>query len=103
MMISCRPLVLFQVNVECITQRENRVGIDQVKDQVDKNLKKENENIRNYQQRMKVLTEKVERHLDESKQALQALEKDLGMKDEAFGIDQTCLVTHNNSVRLFKN
>ena len=57
---SSRPL---QVNIECINQRENRVGIDQVKDQVDKNLKGENDNIRKYQQSMKILSEKVEKQI----------------------------------------
>ena len=94
---SSRPL---QVNIECINQRENRVGIDQVKDQVDKNLKGENDNIRKYQQLMKILSEKVERQIENSKDAQNALAKDLAMKDEAFGIDVTCYNTHNNSSEL---
>ena len=94
---SKRPL---QVNIECINQRENRVGIDQVKDMVDSNLKKENDTIRKYQQLMKVLIEKVEKQLLNSKESQDAINKDLGMKDEAFGIDQTCFVTHNNSTEL---
>ena len=94
---SKRPL---QVNIECMNQRENRVGIDQVKDMVDTNLKKENDNIRKYQQLMKVLIEKVERQIASNKDAQNALSKDLDMKDEAFGIDQVCFVTHNNSSEL---
>ena len=94
---SSRPL---QVNIECINQRENRVGIDQVKDMVDKNLKGENDNIRKYQQLMKILSEKVERQIENSKDAQNALAKDLAMKDEAFGIDVTCYNTHNNSSEL---
>ena len=94
---SSRPL---QVNIECINQRENRVGIDQVKDMVDKNLKGENDNIRKYQQLMKILSEKVERQIENSKEAQNALAKDLAMKDEAFGIDVTCYNTHNNSSEL---
>ena len=94
---SSRPL---QVNIECINQRENRVGIDQVKDQVDKNLKGENDNIRKYQQLMKILSEKVEKQIENSKEAQNALAKDLAMKDEAFGIDVTCYNTHNNSSEL---
>ena len=94
---SSRPL---QVNIECINQRENRVGIDQVKDQVDKNLKGENDNIRKYQQLMKILSEKVERQIENSKDAQNSLAKDLAMKDEAFGIDVTCYNTHNNSSEL---
>ena len=94
---SSRPL---QVNIECINQRENRVGIDQVKDMVDKNLKGENDNIRKYQQLMKILSEKVERQIENSRDAQNALAKDLAMKDEAFGIDVTCYNTHNNSSEL---
>eukprot|EP00090_Calanus_glacialis_P021965 TRINITY_DN33883_c0_g1_i1.p1 TRINITY_DN33883_c0_g1~~TRINITY_DN33883_c0_g1_i1.p1 ORF type:complete len:425 (-),score=140.81 TRINITY_DN33883_c0_g1_i1:132-1406(-) len=94
---SKRPL---QVSIECMNQRENRVGIDQVKDMVDSNLKKENDNIRKYQQLMKVLIEKVEKQIESNKDAQNALSKDLEMKDEAFGIDQACFVTHNNSSEL---
>lgn len=94
---SKRPL---QVNINCMNNRENRVGIDQVKDMVDINLKKENDNIRKYQQLMKVLIEKVERQIMNSKEAQDAISKDLEMKDEAFGIDQVCFVTHNNSSEL---
>ena len=94
---SKRPL---QVNIECMSHRENRVGIDQVKDMVDSNLKKENDNIRKYQQLMKVLIEKVEKQIQNSKEAQDAINKDLSMKDEAFGIDQLCFVTHNNSSEL---
>ena len=41
--------------MECMNARENRVGIDNVKDRVDKNLVKENDNIRKYQQQIKVI------------------------------------------------
>ena len=88
------------MNIECINQRENRVGIDQVKDMVDGNLKKENDNIRKYQQLMKILIEKVDKQIQNSKEAQDALNKDLELKDEAYGIDQTCFVTHNNSSEL---
>ena len=79
----------------------------QVKDRVDKNLVKENDNIRKYMQQIKVdhsskdtkkeinvqvLLEKVDRTLEASRQAQDALNRDLNMKDVAFGIDQTCLV-----------
>ena len=67
---------------------------------VDSNLKKENDNIRKYQQLMKVLIEKVEKQIQNSKEAQDAINKDLSMKDEAFGIDQLCFVTHNNSSEL---
>ena len=53
-MASMQSEIFLKVNVECMNARENRVGIDQVKDRVDKNLVKENDNIRKYQQQMKV-------------------------------------------------
>ena len=39
-----------------------------------------------------MLLEKVDRTLESSRQAQDALNRDLNMKDVAFGIDQTCLV-----------
>ena len=41
---------------------------------------------------MQVLLEKVDRTLEASRLAQEALNRDLDMKDVAFGIDQTCLV-----------
>ena len=41
---------------------------------------------------VQVLLEKVDRTLEASRQAQEALNRDLDMKDVAFGIDQTCLV-----------
>ena len=38
-------------SLECLGERENRVGIDQVKDGVEKSIKKEVDNIRKYQTR----------------------------------------------------
>lgn len=67
---------------------------------VDKNLKKENDAIRHYQLQIKVLMEKVDLQLEKSKSAQNGLARDLEMKDEAFGIDQLCYVTHNNSSEL---
>ena len=43
---------------------------------------------------------KVEHQIMNSKDAQAAINKDLNMKDEAFGIDQICYVTHNNSSEL---
>ena len=42
---------------------------------------------------MQVLLEKVDRTLDQARQAQDGLTRDLDMKDVAFGIDQTCLVS----------
>ena len=91
---SKRPLKVCQ---ECLAERENRVGIDQVKDAVEKNLKKEVENIHKYQHRMKTLREKVSRQLDELAARKSRLQNDVSLKDEAFTIDQKCFSLHNES------
>lgn len=89
-----RPL---KVALMCLSERENRVGIDQVKDAVEKNLKKEVENIKKYQVRMKILLEKVDRQLNDNLDRKAKLDKDTSLKDEAFLIDQTCFSLHNSA------
>ena len=89
-----RPLRVCQ---DCLSAREERVGIDQVKDLVEKNLKKEVENIENYQQRMKILAEKVGRQLSELEERKSTLDADAELKAEARQIDQKCHGLHNNT------
>ena len=89
-----RPM---KVNTECLHYREGRVGIDQVKDMVEDNLKKEVNNIRKYQDKMKILLEKVHRQVDDHKEVQARLRKDLEHKEMALDIDQTCFATHNGS------
>ena len=89
-----RPL---KVCLDCLAERENRVGIDQVKDGVDRNLKKEVENIKRCQLKMKVLQEKVDRQLEDNLDKKNMLEKDISLKVEAFNIDQTCYAVHNDT------
>ena len=91
---SKRPLKVCQDN---LMERENRVGIDQVKDAVEKNIKKEIENIKKYQQRILVLLEKVDRQLNENMDRKDHLDKDCNLKDEAYSIDQTCYIVHNDA------
>lgn len=89
-----RPL---KVALACLSERENRVGIDQVKDAVEKNLKREVENIKKYQVRMKILLEKVDRQLNDNLERKSKLDKDTSLKEEAFLIDQTCFSLHNSA------
>ena len=89
-----RPL---RVCLDCLAERENRVGIDQVKDAVEKNLRREVDNIKRYQQRMKVLLEKVERQLNENLERKGKLDADTNLKAEAYSIDQSCYALHNDA------
>ncbi len=45
---SCFP---YLCSLECLSERENRVGIDQVKDAVERSIKKEVDNVKKYQTR----------------------------------------------------
>ena len=89
-----RPLKVCQEN---LSERENRVGIDQVKDAVEKCIKREIENIKRYQQRFLVLLEVVDRQLNENVDRKEQLDKDCNLKTEAYSIDQTCCVVHNDT------
>ena len=64
----------------------------EVKDGVEKNLKKEVENIRKYQQKMKTTLENVMMTLEEHREANESLNKDLNNKEQAYVIDR-CLGT----------
>ena len=55
-----RPL---RINNECIKNREARIGIDLVKDEVENSLEREVENIKTYQQRMQKMLAKVREDL----------------------------------------
>ena len=51
-----RPL---RINNECVKNREARISIDLVKDEVENSLEREVENIKTYQQRMQKMLAKV--------------------------------------------
>ena len=54
------PKILnFRINNECIKNREARISIDLVKDEVENSLEREVENIKTYQQRMQKMLAKV--------------------------------------------
>ena len=61
-----RPL---RINNECVKNREARISIDLVKDEVENSLEREVENIKTYQQRMQKMLAKV-RPLDKTQSTL---------------------------------
>ena len=50
----------FRINNECVKNREARISIDLVKDEVENSLEREVENIKTYQQRMQKMLAKVQ-------------------------------------------
>ena len=94
-----RPLT---VSLECLHQRENRVGIDVVKDGVERNLKREIENIKKYQAKMKILSQLIEMQITDNKDKQDDIKQDIDLKDEAFMIDQKCHVININSDEIQK-
>ena len=52
-------LLLHRINNECVKNREARISIDLVKDEVENSLEREVENIKTYQQRMQKMLAKV--------------------------------------------
>ena len=94
-----RPLLVSQ---ECLRARENRVGIDIVKDGVDKNLKTEIEIVRKYQGKMRILNQLIEMQMTENKDKQEDIQTDIDLKDEAFGIDQKCHIINANSNEINK-
>ena len=51
--------ILDRINNECVKNREARISIDLVKDEVENSLEREVENIKTYQQRMQKMLAKV--------------------------------------------
>ena len=94
-----RPLLVSQ---ECLRARENRVGIDVVKDGVDKNLKTEIEIVRKYQGKMRILNQLIEMQMTENKDKQEDIQTDIDLKDEAYGIDQKCHIINVNSNEINK-
>ena len=56
-----RPL---RINNECIKNREARISIDLVKDEVENSLEREVENIKTYQQRMQKMLARVNQQIE---------------------------------------
>ena len=61
----CFPFIFLNLNLrinnECVKNREARISIDLVKDEVENSLEREVENIKTYQQRMQKMLAKVQK------------------------------------------
>ncbi|XP_049779624.1 tektin-3-like [Schistocerca cancellata] len=82
---------------ECLYQRENRIGIDLVHDQVEKSLLKEVEIQRNCRDRLKSIHDKVCQQLRNNRAAQHELETDLNLKESTLDIDTLCHQLNNFS------
>ncbi|NEU34878.1 hypothetical protein GN156_29915, partial [bacterium LRH843] len=77
--------------------REGRQGIDLVHDQPEQSLLKEVENLRNCQERLKALHQKVQEQLRVNRASQHELETDVKSKESAIGIDSMCHQLNNFS------
>ncbi|NWW53590.1 TEKT3 protein, partial [Pedionomus torquatus] len=88
---------LLQVAQECLLQREKRIGIDQVHDEVEKGLFTEVDVIRSCQQRMQRYLDMAKAQLMSNRVAQHELERDLANKQAAHLIDDKCYNLKNTS------
>merc|ERR1712178_234324 len=82
---------------ECLLQREKRVGIDQVHDDVEKSLSREVDSIKRCQDKMKRLIEKAHIQLKMNRAAQHACEKDAKDKYHAQSLDDRMHNLRNTS------
>lgn len=82
---------------ECLYQREKRMGIDLVHDNVEQSLLKEVETLRNAQEQLKALHSKTHGQLRNQRAAQHELETDVKSKEGALGVDNLCHQLNNFS------
>lgn len=82
---------------ECLYQREKRMGIDLVHDNVEVSLLKEVELYRNIQERLKAMHSKIDGQLRNQRAAQHELETDVTSKEGALGVDNLCHQLNNFS------
>ncbi|XP_019350150.1 tektin-5 [Alligator mississippiensis] len=86
-----------KIALECLYNREKRMGIDLVHDDVEKNLIKEVDMFKSCQERMRKLAERIDQQLGINRDAQHALERDLSDKSSAHFIDEKCYNLRNTS------
>ncbi|NXT73535.1 TEKT5 protein, partial [Zapornia atra] len=86
-----------KVALECLYHREKRQGIDLVHDDVEKNLIKELDGFKDFQEILTKLAHKLSKQLGINRDAQHALEKDLSDKNSAHFIDEKCYNLRNTS------
>ncbi|XP_023335756.1 tektin-3 [Eurytemora carolleeae] len=94
---TCRPARLAD---KCIRNRENRIGADQVLDEVEQKLILEIENIRLWQIRIKIALDQVEFQETSNQALVRSLYRDLNVKTRAADIDSSCSRLNNKSNKL---
>jgi tektin-3 len=80
--------------------REARIAIDLVKDEVENALEREVENIKTYQQRMSKMLAKVNGQIETNHSMQDNLHADLEHKDAALEIDRDCHEMHNDAIEI---
>ncbi|XP_004270235.1 tektin-5 [Orcinus orca] len=86
-----------QVALECLYQREKRMGIDLVHDNVEKNLIREVDLLKCCQQQLRKLAQRIDIQMRDNRDAQHVLERDLEDKNSAEFIDEKCLNLRNTS------
>ncbi|XP_058893344.1 tektin-5 [Kogia breviceps] len=86
-----------QAALECLYQREKRIGIDLVHDNVEKNLIGEVDLLKCCQERMRKLAQRIDIQMRDNRDAQHALERDLEDKNSAEFIEEKCLNLRNTS------
>ena len=85
-----RPLL---IGLKCLSIREEKVDIENVRDFVEKYLKVEVDTIRNFQGRMKILKQLIEMQVLDSQEKQERLRLEIEKKTTAHDIDQRCHVS----------
>ncbi|XP_060028365.1 tektin-5 [Erinaceus europaeus] len=86
-----------QVALECLYQREKRIGVDLVHDNVEKNLIREVDLLKCCQDQMRQLAQRLAAQMRDNRDAQQSLERDLEDKSTAQFIDEKCFNLRNTS------
>ncbi|XP_043946458.1 tektin-3 [Protopterus annectens] len=86
-----------QVAQECLYNREKRMAIDLVHDDVEKQLLKEVDCIKSCQERMRRHVDRATTQLLANRAAQHELERDINDKQSAFRIDEKCHQLRNTS------
>ncbi|KAJ8280774.1 hypothetical protein GJAV_G00058830 [Gymnothorax javanicus] len=86
-----------KIIMQCLSERENHVGIDRVHDQLERELMKEKEVLEGVISLLQRTLEQTNEQLRLNRSAKYSLEKDLQRKFEAEQIDDRCSVLTNAS------
>ena len=94
-----RPL---KIALKCLNIREEKVDIENVRDLVEKYLKREVDTVRIFQGRMEILMQLIEMQIYDTQEKQDVLKKGIENKEIAQDIDQKCHVLNEKSVDISK-